>query len=64
MDVSLVGDEIDAQYQEEMREIVQLTGSPETAFTMFHDVVRNLFEWDEQGGGVCMWLLLLYIVAH
>lgn len=46
-----VGDEIDYQYQQEMKEIIELTGSPETAFRMFSDVVKNLFEWNEQGGG-------------
>lgn len=45
------GDEIDSQYQEELDEIVQLTGSPEKAFSMFYDIVKNLFEWDENGGG-------------
>ncbi len=52
------GDQIDAQYQEDMQEIVQLAGSPDSAFAMFHDVVKHLFEWDEQGGGVvcvCVW---------
>ena len=34
-----------------MKEIIELTGSPETAFAMFSDIVRNLFEWDSQGGG-------------
>ncbi len=43
------GDQIDAQYQEDMQEIVQLAGSPDSAFAMFHDVVKHLFEWDEQG---------------
>ena len=32
-----------------MEEIVRMTESPETAFAMFHDIVRNLFEWDENG---------------
>ena len=45
------GDEIDAQYHDEMEEIVQMTGSPSAAFSMFHEVVKNLFEWDEHGAG-------------
>ena len=45
------GDEIDSQYQEELDEIVQLTGSPEKGFSMFYEIVKNLFEWDENGGG-------------
>lgn len=45
-----LGDEIDFQYQSEMQEIIELTGSPESAFHMFSDVVKNLFEWDQQGG--------------
>ncbi len=48
------GDQIDAEYQDEMQEIVQLAGSPDSAFSMFHDVVKHLFEWDERGGGVCV----------
>lgn len=48
-----IGDEIDAQYECELKEIVELTGSPESAFKMFTEVARNLFEWDEQGGGMC-----------
>lgn len=34
-----------------MKEIIELSGSPETAFAMFSDVVKNLFEWDSQEGG-------------
>jgi len=49
--VSVPGDEIDFQYKQEMDEIIGLTESPETAFTLFYDVVKNLFEWDQQGGG-------------
>lgn len=45
------GDEIDATCHEEMQEIVGLAGSPENAFSLFFDIVKNLFEWDEQGGG-------------
>ncbi len=52
------GDEIDAQYHEEMEELVQLTGTPERAFSMFSEIVKQLFEWDETGrgesGGLCM----------
>ncbi len=36
-----------------MKEIVALSGSPETAFAIFSDVVKNLFEWDSQDGGAC-----------
>jgi len=45
------GDEIDAQYNAELDEIVQLTDTPETAFSMFADIVKNLFDWDEHEGG-------------
>ena len=55
---SLLGDEIDAQYQEEMREIVALTGSPDSAFKMFTEVAQNLFEWNEQGGGICVFVCM------
>lgn len=30
---------------------MQLTDTPETAFSMFADIVKNLFDWDEHGGG-------------
>ena len=30
-----------------MTDIVQMTGSPERAYEVFADVVKNLFEWDE-----------------
>ena len=30
-----------------MTDIVQMTGSPERAYEVFVDVVKNLFEWDE-----------------
>ena len=46
-----IGDEIDAQYEEEIKEIIELSGTPETAFSIFSDVVKNLFEWDSQDGG-------------
>ena len=58
------GDEIDTQYHDEMEEIVQLTGSPESAFAMFHDIVRNLFEWDESGGGILSLNLSKIGVCH
>ena len=48
---ALIGDQIDSQYEEEMKEIVELAGSPETAFSIFSDVVKKLFEWDSQEGG-------------
>ena len=41
------GDEVDALYHDEMVDIVQMTGSPERAYGVFVDVVKNLFEWDE-----------------
>ena len=44
------GDEIDAAYQEEIQEVVEMTGSPESAFRIFNDVVKNVFEWDENTG--------------
>ena len=47
-----LGDEIDARYEEQMKEIVALSGTPETAFTIFSEVVKNLFEWDSEGGGM------------
>ena len=34
-----------------MEEIIELTGSPETAYTTFLYVVENLFNWDENGRG-------------
>jgi hypothetical protein len=42
-----IGDEVDALYHDEMVDIVQMTGSPERAYGVFVDVVKNLFEWDE-----------------
>lgn len=49
--ISLIpGDEIDSQYQEEIKEIIDLTGTPESAFAIFWDVVKNLFELDSQAG--------------
>ena len=27
-----------------------MTGSPESAFRIFNDVVKNVFEWDENTG--------------
>jgi hypothetical protein len=54
------GDEIDAAYQEEIQEVVEMTGSPESAFRIFNDVVKNVFEWDEStGAGTCM-----YVCTH
>ena len=44
-----VGDQVDGQFYQEMEEIVELTGTPEKAFAIFSDVVKNLFEWDENG---------------
>ena len=38
---------MDALYHDEMVDIVQMTGSPERAYGVFVDVVKNLFEWDE-----------------
>lgn len=46
-----IGDQIDARYQSQMEEIIELTGSPETAYTTFLYVVENLFNWDENGRG-------------
>ena len=34
-----------------MREIVELSGTPETAFSIFTDVVKKLFDWDSEEGG-------------
>ena len=48
------GDEIDAAYQEEIQEVVEMTGSPESAFRIFNDVVKNVFEWDENTGAGIM----------
>ena len=28
-----------------------MAGSPESAFSMFSEIVKHLFEWDEPGGG-------------
>ena len=46
-----LGDEIDSQYEPEMKEIVEMVESPEVAFSIFLDVVKNLFEVDSAGGG-------------
>lgn len=46
-----LGDEIDAAYQDELQEIVDLTGTPETAYNIFSDVVKHPFDLDEHGGG-------------
>lgn len=48
---AFLGDQIDARYQQHMEEIIELTGSPETAYTTFLYVVENLFSWNENGGG-------------
>lgn len=45
------GDEIDANYRQDMNEIIELTGSPESAYTTFLYVVENMFTWDENGQG-------------
>lgn len=45
------GDQIDARYQRQMEEIIELTGNPETAYTTFLYVVENLFNWDGNGIG-------------
>ena len=47
----LAGDEIDAHFQREMNEIIELTGSPESAYSTFLYVVENMFTWDESGRG-------------
>lgn len=48
--LAVIGDEVDALYHEEMKEIVQMTGAPDTAYSIFVDVVKQLFEWDEITG--------------
>ena len=41
-------------YQKEIQEVVDMTGSPESAFKIFNDVVKHVFEWDEAtGSGGC-----------
>lgn len=47
----VLGDQIDARYQQQMEEIIELTGSPETAYSTFLYVVENLFNWDGSGTG-------------
>ena len=37
-----------------MEEIIELTGSPETAYSTFLYVVENLFNWDGSGRGELM----------
>lgn len=44
-----LGDQIDARYQRQMEEIIDLTGNPETAYSTFLYVVENLFNWDGSG---------------
>lgn len=44
-----LGDKIDAAYQDELQEIVDLTGTPETAYNIFSDVVKHPFDLDEHG---------------
>lgn len=34
-----------------MNEIIELTGSPESAYSTFLYVVENMFTWDENGRG-------------
>lgn len=51
----LLGDHIDARYQQQMEEIVDLTGNPETAYDTFLYVMENLFNWDGSGRGELNW---------
>lgn len=44
-------DQVDAQYYEEMVEIVELTGDPTSNFSVFSEVVRLTFDWEEGRGG-------------
>ena len=34
-----------------MNKIIELTGSPESAYSTFLYVVQNMFSWDENGRG-------------
>ena len=44
-----LGDHIDAVYGNELDDIVRLAGSPDEAFSSFNAVIRNVFDWDENG---------------
>lgn len=44
-----LGDQIDAMYGDELDDIVKLAGSPDEAFSSFNAVIRNVFDWDENG---------------
>ena len=44
-----LGDQIDEQYAIEMQEIIELTGTPESATTLLFEVARNMMEVDDGG---------------
>ena len=44
-----LGDQIDAMYGDELDDIVKLAGSPDEAFSSFSAVIRNVFDWNENG---------------
>ena len=52
-----------------MTDIVQMTGAPERAYEVFVDVVKNLFEWDEDTGRgkftliTSGWLVQVWVVV-
>ena len=50
-----LGDQIDAMYSDELEDIVQLYENPEEAFTSFSTVVKNVFEWDDNGLRKCVY---------
>jgi hypothetical protein len=44
-----LGDQIDAMYGDEFEDIMQLYDEPEQAFSSFVAVIKNVFEWDDNG---------------
>ena len=44
-----LGDQIDAMYGDELDDIVKLAGRPDEAFSSFSTVIRNVFDWNENG---------------
>ena len=52
-----LGDQIDTMFGDELDGIVKLAGSPDEAFSSFSTVIRNVFDWDENG--LREWLIRL-----
>lgn len=42
-----LGDEIDALYQEQFEDIIELYDDPQEAFRSFSQVLENVFNWED-----------------